>query len=156
MTTIATPRIQRQPPSQNPVFEITLQPHNQLTPNFRSTISAPPARQLESPALTQYSSVPIARDPTEPILQPARLSLTSAKHPKTPRQPPNLRPPPPPILQPIVCTTLCTRYPPDKFYFQHSFSTAQYSKINIRYTDTTPSCTQNHRHYPNPGTLGPI
>ena len=33
-----TPPTQRQPPSQNPVLEISQQPHNQLTPIFRSTI----------------------------------------------------------------------------------------------------------------------
>ena len=34
---------QRQPPSQNPVFEISQQPHNQFTPNFRSTIFRTPS-----------------------------------------------------------------------------------------------------------------
>ena len=117
---------------------------------------APLAKQLEIPAPIQYSSVPIARDPTEPILQPARLSSTSTKHPRTPRQPPNLRPPPPPTCLPNVYTTLCTRHPPDQFYFQHSFSTAQHGIINTRYADTPSPCTQNYRHYPNPGTLGSI
>ena len=117
---------------------------------------APLARQLESPVPTQYSNAPIARDPTEPILQPARLSSTSTKHPRTPRQPPNLRPPPPTTPLPNVCTTLCKRHPPDQFYFRHSFSTAQHSKINTRYADTPPPCTQNQRHYPDPGTLGSI
>ena len=79
-----------------------------LVNTTHATTAAPLARQPESPAPTQYSSVPIARNPSEPILQPARLSLTSTNHPRTPTQPPNLRPPPPPILVPNVCTTLGT------------------------------------------------
>ena len=39
-TTVA---VKRQPPSQNPVFEITQQPHHQLTSNFRSTIFNTPS-----------------------------------------------------------------------------------------------------------------
>ena len=33
----------RQPPPQNPVFEISQHPHHQLTPNFRSTIFSTPS-----------------------------------------------------------------------------------------------------------------
>ena len=119
-------------------------------------IAEPLARRPESPAPKQYSSVPLARGPIEPILQPARLSLTSAKHPRTPSQPPNLQPPPPPILLTNVCTTLGTWHPTDQFSFQHLISSAQNSKINTHYADTPLPCIQNHRHYPDPGTLGSI
>ena len=73
-----------------------------LVNTTHASTPAPLTKQPESPAPTQYSRVPITRDPTEPILQPARLSLTSTKHQRTPIQPPKLRPPPPPIHLPNI------------------------------------------------------
>ena len=120
--------------------------------------SALPAKQLESPAPTQSSSVPTARDHTKPTPQPAKPSLTSTKPPKKTKPPPPKRPSPPHINQLNVCTTFSTRHPPDDFPFSctpfHSLYSTQHSKIEQRYANTPPPGTQINRHHPNPRTLG--
>ena len=53
-----------------------------LVNTTHATIFALPARQLESPAPTLHSNVPIAKVHTKPTPPPARVSLISTKHPR--------------------------------------------------------------------------
>ena len=78
-----------------------------------ATMSALPARQLESPALTPLSNAPIAKVHTKPTPPPAKSSLISTKYPKTTKLPPTQRPPPPSKSYLNVCTTSITQDPPD-------------------------------------------